>query len=223
MLRFGTSLYTYKSRRGDQRGLGKRIREITEARLHYGYRRIHVLLRREGWPVNVKRVYRLYREQALQLRRKVPERRVKARLRAGRTVAIRVNQVWSMDFVHDQLATGRKIRVLTIVDTFSRYSPAVDPRFRYRGEDVVQTLERVCQAIGYPQAIRVDLGSEFVSRDLDLWAYTNSPGSVLMCPLSQPDRDDAPRLTIQLVPDLAAMSDDIVILKRPGFSGGHLV
>ena len=73
--------------------------------------------------------------------------------------------------VHDQLATGRKLRVLTIVDTFSRFSPAVDPRFSYRGEDVVATLERVCRSIGYPEAIRVDQGSEFISRDLDLWAY----------------------------------------------------
>jgi putative transposase len=78
-----------------------------------------------------------------------------------------------MDFVHDQLATGNKIRVLTVVDLFSRYSPAVDPRFSYRAEDVVQTLERTCAAIGYPQTIRVDQGTEFVSRDLDLWAYTN--------------------------------------------------
>ncbi len=76
-----------------------------------------------------------------------------------------------MDFVQDQLATGRKIRILTIVDTFSRFSPAVDPRFSYRGEDVVQTLERICAKVGYPQSIRVDQGSEFVSRDLDLWAY----------------------------------------------------
>ena len=73
-----------------------------------------------------------------------------------------------MDFVHDQLATGRKIRILTIVDTWSRFSPAVDPRFNYRGEDVVQALERTCRETGYPQAIRVDQGSEFVSRDLDL-------------------------------------------------------
>ncbi|TCU32301.1 integrase-like protein [Rhizobium azibense] len=76
-----------------------------------------------------------------------------------------------MDFVHDQLATGRKIRVLTVVDTFSRFSPAVDARFSYRGEDVVQTLERVCRQVGYPASIRVDNGSEFISRDLDLWAY----------------------------------------------------
>lgn len=77
-----------------------------------------------------------------------------------------------MDFVHDQLATGKKIRVLTVVDTFSRYVLVLDPRFSYRAEDVVRMLEQVCPKIGYPKTIRVDQGSEFVSRDLDLWAYT---------------------------------------------------
>jgi putative transposase len=76
-----------------------------------------------------------------------------------------------MDFLHDQLATGTKIRVLTVVDTFSRFSPVLDARLSYRGEDVVHTLDRACSAIGYPTTIRVDQGSEFVSRDLDLWAY----------------------------------------------------
>lgn len=139
--------------------------------MRYGYRRIHVLLRREGWQVNPKRVYRLYKEMGLQLRNKTPKRRVKAKLRDGREKATQPNETWAMDFVHDQLATGRKLRVLTIVDTYSRYSPAVDPRFSYRGEDVVRTLERVCRETGYPKAIRVDQGSEFISRDLDLWAY----------------------------------------------------
>ena len=74
------------------------------------------------------------------------------------------------DFVHDQLAAGRKLRILTIVDTLSRFCPATDPRFKYRGEDVVQTLERICKSDGYPKTIRVDNGSEFISRDLDLWA-----------------------------------------------------
>ncbi len=70
-------------------------------------------------------------------------------------------------------AAGKKLRILTIVDIHSRFSPATDPRFTYRGEDVVQTLERICQKGGYPKTIRVDNGSEFISRDLDLWAYVN--------------------------------------------------
>lgn len=144
---------------------------LLKTRVRYGYRRIHVLLRREGWPVNAKRVYRLYREMGLQLRNKTPKRRMKAKLREDREEASRANETWAMDFVHDQLATGRRIRVLTIVDTFTRYSPAVDPRFSYKGQDVVETLERVCRHAGYPKTIRVDQGSEFISRDLDLWAY----------------------------------------------------
>ena len=76
-----------------------------------------------------------------------------------------------MDFVHDQLATGRKLRVLTILDIFSRFSPALEPRFNFSGADVVRVLEGVCKEVGFPATIRVDQGSEFVSRDLDLWAY----------------------------------------------------
>lgn len=165
------ALYAYKPKRGTQAELNQRIKEICETRVRYGYRRVHILLRREGWAVNPKRIYRLYKDLGLQLRNKVPKRRVKAKLRDDRRPATRSNEAWAMDFVHDQLATGRKIRVLTIVDTFTRFSPVVDPRFSYRGEDVVLTLERICRSVGYPQSIRVDQGSEFVSRDLDLWAY----------------------------------------------------
>ncbi|MGY4749290.1 IS3 family transposase [Pannonibacter sp. Q-1] len=170
-LRSDPSLYHYKSKRGDQAALKARIKEIAATRVRYGYRRVHVLLRREGWPVNAKRIYRLYKELGLQIRNKTPKRRVKAKLSEDRTEAMHSNDVWAMDFVHDQLATGRKIRVLTVVDTFSRFSPVVYPRFSYRGEDVVGTLDRACRRIGYPRTIRVDQGSGFISRDLDLWAY----------------------------------------------------
>jgi putative transposase len=129
-----------------------------------------VLLRREGWQVNIKKTRRIYNELGLQLRNKHPKRRVKAKLRVDRQEAAGPDEVWAMDFVHDQLALGKKLRIPTIVDIHSRYCPAVDPRFAYRGEDVVQTLKRVCRQIGYPQTIRVDNGSEFISRDLDLWA-----------------------------------------------------
>lgn len=141
--------------------------------MRYGYRRVHVLLRREGWQVNIKKVRRIYNELGLQLRKKTPKRRVKAKLRKDRQEATGSHQVWATDFVHDQLATGRKIRILTMIDTFSRYAPAIDPKFSYKGVDVVETLERVCLDIGYPKTIRVDQGSEFISRDLDLWAYAN--------------------------------------------------
>jgi putative transposase len=165
------STYHYRSRRVGQAQLTERIKEIAATRVRYGYRRIHVLLRREGWRVNAKRVYRLYRELGLQLRHKTPKRRVKAKLREDRRPATRSNETWAMDFVHDQLATGTKLRALTIVDTFSRFSPAIEPRFNFRGADVVEVLERVGRVTGFPAAIRVDQGSEFVSRDLDLWAY----------------------------------------------------
>ena len=165
------STYHYRSKRAGQAPLSKRIREIAETRVRYGYRRIHVLLRREGWPVNAKRVYRLYREQGLQLRNKSPKRRVKAKLREDRAPATTANQIWAMDFVHDQLFDGTRIRILTIVDTFTRLSPAIQARQSFRGVDVVETLERVSRQLGYPKTIRLDNGPEFISKELDLWAF----------------------------------------------------
>jgi putative transposase len=129
------------------------------------------MLRREGFDINIKRTHGIYNELGLQLRNMTPKRRVKAKLRDGRKPATRPNDVWAMDFVHDRLATGRSIRILTVADTFSRFSPMIDPRFGYRAENVVETLERVCAEVGHPKTIRVDRGSEFAGRDLDLWAY----------------------------------------------------
>lgn len=127
----------------------------------------------------MKKTRRIYNELGMQLRNKTPKRRVKAKLRDDRAEAAGPNDVWAMhchdrrcgaspqvDFVHDQLATGRKLRVLTVVDTFSRYVPVLDARFSYRGEDVVATLDRVCAKVGFPSTIRVDQGSEFISRDI---------------------------------------------------------
>lgn len=121
--------------------------------------------------MNVKRIRRLYREMGLQLRNKTPKRRVKAKLRGDRTTATAPNEIWAMDFVHDQLFDGKKIRVLTIVDTFTRLSPAIDIRRSYRGNNVVETLERAARKIGYPKTMRLDNGLEFIGKDLDLWAF----------------------------------------------------
>lgn len=181
MLLIDTSTYHCKSRRRGQADLEKRIPE--DAGTNKGDLRDAGALRipsrsRTAMPRRLadepeENTPDLQGELGLQLRNKTPRRRVKAKLREDRMQALPPNETWAMDFVHDQLATGRKVRVLTVVDTFSKFSPVIDPRFSYRAENVVQTLDMVCVMTGYPKTIRVDQGSEFISRDLDLWAYTH--------------------------------------------------
>lgn len=168
ILEAARSTYYYRHRRDPQAALRQKIREIADAWVRYGYRRIHVLLRREGWLVSVHRVYRLYRLEGLQLRNKTPKRKVSAKLRPERAVAAAQNEIWAMDFMSDQLFDGSRIRILTIVDAFTRFSPAVDPCRSYRADDVVDTLERITRMYGIPREIRVDNGPEFISKALDL-------------------------------------------------------
>lgn len=149
------------------------IKDIALARTRYGYRRIHTLLQREGWTVNHKRVYRLYSEQNLQMRNKIPKRRVQIKLRKDKPVIAAKNDCWSMDFVSDSLFSGKKIRVLTIVDNFTRESPAIELDHCLKGSDVVRTLEQAVKRHGKPKVIKVDNGPEFISKELDLWAYSN--------------------------------------------------
>lgn len=150
-----------------------RIREIAATRVRYGYLRIHVLLLREGWRINRKRVYRIYTEEGLQMRRRVPRRHVSSRRRVERPLAKRANEIWSMDFMSDGLGDGRKIRVLTIVDNFTRESLAGEVSQRFSGHDVARVLTRISAGRGLPRSIRVDNGPEFISRALDQWAYLN--------------------------------------------------
>ena len=167
-LRFDLSTYHYKYLRTDLAALKKRIRKICETRVRYGCRRVYFVLQREIWHFDIKENCRIYNEMGPQLCNKTPKRRVKAKLRDDRQDAVRDNDVWAMDFVYDQLATGRKLSALTVIDTFSRYIPVLYVKFSYRGEDVVNSLERVCLAIGYPKTIRIDNEPEFISRDLNL-------------------------------------------------------
>ena len=167
------STYNYSARKDSQAALRQRLREIAETRVRYGYRRIHILLRREGWAVNAKRVYRLYALEGLGIRTKRPRRKVYARVRSDRREPSGPNEVWAMDFLSDALFGGESIRVLTVVDAFTKVSPAIGVRRRYTGSDVVATLEEAVARYGKPTSIRVDNGPEFVSRALDLWAYSN--------------------------------------------------
>jgi putative transposase len=170
-LRFHRSSQRYRARRDSQLALRMRICEIAAVRVRYGYSRIHVLLRREGWRVNRRRVYRLCRLEGLSLRRKQPRRHVTAARRLERDAAVRPNQQWSMDFVSDALFDGRRIRALTLVDNLTREALAIVVDGSIRGEHAVDVVEQVAARRGASQLIRVDHGPEFVSKVLDRWAY----------------------------------------------------
>jgi len=166
--------YYYRSTKSNQEALRKRIRDIASTRVRYGYQRIYVLLKREGWQINHKRVYRLYKEEGLSLRFKRPKRRVSAAHRKHSPAAVNINDCWSMDFVADQLFNGRRLRSLTIVDNFSRECLAITVGHSLKGEDVVATMDTIYQNFGRkPRRIKVDNGSEFISKSLDKWAYEN--------------------------------------------------
>ncbi len=172
-MKLSRSVYGYRSRARDATALTLRIKEITATRVHYGYRRVHVMLRREGWRDNRKRVYRLYRAEGLSLQHKRPRRNKSARLRQPRQLVTALNEIWSMDFVSDALFDGRRLRALTVADTYSRECLAIDVGQSLKGEDVVRTLERITAVRGWPRTIKVDNGSEFISKAMDRWAYDN--------------------------------------------------
>ena len=117
--------YRYRSVADEQAALRIRLKDLAQARVSYGYRRLHVLLQREGWKVNHKRVCRLYCREGLMLRNKKPKRHVSCQKRMERPVATGVDGSWSMDFMSDELFDGRRIRLLTIVDNFTRESLAI--------------------------------------------------------------------------------------------------
>jgi putative transposase len=167
------SLYRYESRRDPRTELRARIREIAQVRVRYGYRRVHVLLGREGWKANHKLVYRLYREEGLGLRRKRPKRHVSAVNRELRKMPAKPNEAWSMDFVADQLVDGRRFRALTVVDVFTKECLAIELGQSLKGDHVVAVLKRIAGERVAPKALFCDNGPEFVGRSLDLWAYLN--------------------------------------------------
>jgi putative transposase len=173
VLGFSRTTNRYRSRRNPRAELRVRLRDLAASRVQFGYPRLWVLLRREGWLVNKKLVYRLYCEEGLGIRRRKPRRRRSVQVREVRSIAQRANDSWSMDFVSDQLVGGQRFRLLTLVDNHSRESLAIDVGQRLTGDDVVRVLEGVASQRGKPQTIRVDNGPEFISRSLDLWASFN--------------------------------------------------
>jgi putative transposase len=167
------SVWYYKSqKKRDDHALRARMREIAAARVRYGSRRIHTLLRREGWIDNHKRVHRLYKLEGLNLRSKRPRRHKTGAHREDQITASSMHQLWCMDFVADQLFDGRRFRALTIVDIYTRKCLAIHVGQSIKGEDVVNIVEQIRrESKTSPQRIHVDNGSEFISKALDKWAY----------------------------------------------------
>jgi len=165
----GRSSQRYRPRRTQPAGLRERLTELAAARPRWGYRRLWVLLRREGYAVNWKRVYRLYRQAGLAVRQRRRKRAAVAR--RPLPPASRPNERWSMDFVHDRLTNGRWFRSLTIVDDFTRECLAIEVDRSLTGARVVEVLTQLAQGRPLARTIVVDNGPEFAGRVLDAWAY----------------------------------------------------
>ena len=167
LLRVPISSYRYQPRQHDD-GLRERLVALAREKPRFGYRRLHVLLEREGEAINHKRVHRIYREAGLALRRK--KRKHCARVRSPLGVYTAANQEWALDFVHDVVASGRSIRVLNVVDAYTRECLAMEVDTSFAGLRVTRVLDGIIAERGLPQAIRCDNGPELTSRHFLAWA-----------------------------------------------------
>jgi putative transposase len=169
LVRQWRSVERYRSRRPEPAGLRERLRALAEQRPRFGYRRLHVMLRREGFAVNRKRVLRIYRLEGLAVRRR--RRKRVAMPRQPMPTPLQVNERWSMDYVHDALSDGRTFRCLTLVDDHSREALAIEVDTSLPGRRVIRVLEQLAELRGLPHGIVVDNGPEFAGQALDIWAH----------------------------------------------------
>jgi putative transposase len=158
----------YRSQRGDDAEVREKLRELAQQRRRFGYRRLHILLRREGVMINRKKTQRLYREEGLMVRRRRNRRRAIG-ARAPAPVLALPNQRWSLDFVHDQMASGRRLRVLNIVDDVTRECLRAVPDTSISGRRVVRELSDLIEERGRPGMIVSDNGTELTSNAVLAW------------------------------------------------------
>jgi putative transposase len=174
VLRISRRLAWYRSKRRDDAALRRRLHELAATRIAYGSRRLHILLRRDGLKVNYKKVHRIYVEEGLQLKPRRRRRRRAATQRMHRAEVTGPNQRWAMDFMHDVLVTGAKVRVFTLVDVWRRECVALRVACKFTGSDVAAILAEVQRERGVlPGVVQCDNGTEFTSVALDHWAYWN--------------------------------------------------
>jgi putative transposase len=169
----GRSTVRYQSQRREDDAVRGRLRELAAERPRFGYRRLQVLLRREGIVVNHKRIERLYREEGLAVRRRT--RKALTPIRRGCPPAPEhVNEQWALDFLEDALASGRKIRLLSIIDVFSREALAIEIDTSLPGSRVVRVLDRLAGERPLPTRLVLDNGPELISRVLEEWAHQHA-------------------------------------------------
>lgn len=161
-------VYRYRSTRPDDAGLRKRLRELASERRRFGYRRLHILLQREGVAINWKKLYRLYKEERLTVRKRGGRKRVLG-TRAPMAIPQDPNQRWSLDFVSDTLVDGRRFRILCIIDDFSRECLAAVPDSSISGVRVARELDRIAEQRGYPCMVVSDNGTELTSNAILRW------------------------------------------------------
>jgi putative transposase len=159
----------YRSLRPPQEALRQRLRELALERVRWGYRRLHVLLKREGMRVNHKRVYRLYREEGLAVRRR--KRKRVAVARQPFVVPTKLNECWCLDYMSDALASGRQYRILNVLDLLSREDLASEVDLSLPAARLVRVLEEIALVRGYPARLLLDNGPEGRGRAVDAWAY----------------------------------------------------
>jgi len=168
LLGMDRSSYRYEPRPDRNAELRHELVRLARQKPRYGYRRLHVLLSRQGFMVNVKRVYRLYAEAGLAVRRRKRKRLLRDPLASARL--LRANQEWAMDFIVDGLANGRMVRILSVVDAFTRECLALEADVSLGSGRVTRILEQLIAEHGQPESLRSDNGPEFCSRRMLGWA-----------------------------------------------------
>lgn len=149
-----------------------RLRELAQHKKRWGYRMLNGALRLEGWPINHKRTYRLYKEEKLDLRPK-HRKRLKSQKRGTHQVAVAANDIWTMDFTSDKLCDGRSFRTLNVLDIFTRRCLSIEIDTSLSSERVVRVMDTLLERFGKPKLVQIDNGPEFKGKKLDMWAKKN--------------------------------------------------
>lgn len=169
LIGLAVSTYRHAPKKVDDT-LREQLIALAREKPRYGYRRLHVLLLREGITVNHKRVWRLYREAGLAVKRRKRKRLVRMGI-PHQAVAVAANEEWALDFISDKLATGRSVRVLSVVDAFTRECVALQVDTSFASRRVTRVLEKAMSQRGWPRRIRCDNGPEFTSRHFLSWCF----------------------------------------------------